>query len=44
MEKPHKKLEAWREAVDLTIDIYQATDDFPQEHRFALPTRFIVRR
>ena len=36
MEKPHKKLEAWREAVDLTIDIYQATDDFPKEHRFAL--------
>jgi len=36
MEKPHKKLEAWREAVDLTIDIYQATDNLPKEHRFAL--------
>lgn len=36
MEKPHKKLEAWRESIDLTIDIYQATDDFPKEHRFAL--------
>lgn len=36
MDKPHKKLEAWREAANLTIDINQATDDFPKEHRFAL--------
>ena len=36
MEKPHKKLDAWREAVELTVSIYHATDSFPKEHRFAL--------
>jgi four helix bundle protein len=36
MEKPHKKLDAWREAVELTLSIYHATDNFPREHRFAL--------
>jgi four helix bundle protein len=36
MNKLHKKLDAWREAANLTLDIYQATDDFPKEHRFAL--------
>ena len=36
MEKPHKKLDAWRESVELTIPIYHVTDNFPKEHRFAL--------
>ena len=36
MEKPHKKLDAWRESVELTIAIYHVTDNFPKEHRFAL--------
>ena len=36
MDKPHKKLEAWRQSVRLTIAIYQATDTFPKEHRYAL--------
>jgi four helix bundle protein len=36
MEKPHKKLDAWREAVELTLSIYHVTDSFPKEHRFAL--------
>jgi four helix bundle protein len=36
MDKPHKKLDAWREAVELTLSIYHATDNFPREHRFAL--------
>jgi four helix bundle protein len=36
MEKPHKKLDAWRKAVELTLSIYHATDNFPKEHRFAL--------
>ena len=36
MEKPHKKLDAWREAVELTLSIYHATDNFPREHRFTL--------
>jgi four helix bundle protein len=36
MEKPHKKLDAWREAVELTLAIYDATHDFPKAHRFTL--------
>ncbi len=36
MEKPHKKLDAWREAIDLTITVYHATDAFPKEHLFQL--------
>jgi four helix bundle protein len=36
MDKPHKKLDARREAFDLTIVIYHATDDFLKELRFAL--------
>ena len=36
MEKPHKKLNAWREAIDLTTAVYHATDDFPREHLFQL--------
>lgn len=36
MDKPHKKLEAWQQAIKLTITIYQTTDTFPKEHRYAL--------
>ena len=36
MEKPHKKLDAWREAIELTITVYHETDDFPKEHLFQL--------
>ena len=36
MEKPHKKLDAWGESVEVTISIYHITDNFPKEHRFAL--------
>jgi four helix bundle protein len=36
MDKPHKKLEAWRQSIRLTIAIYQATDTVPKEHRYVL--------
>lgn len=39
MQKPHKKLNAWQEAVDLTIELYQATDNFPNEYRFDLSSQ-----
>jgi four helix bundle protein len=39
MEKPHKKLVAWREAIDLTIAIYHTTDNFPKEHLFNLSSQ-----
>ncbi|MDH4329431.1 MAG: four helix bundle protein [Nitrospira sp.] len=36
MEKPHKKLDAWRESIDLTLAVYHTTDNFPKEHLFNL--------
>jgi four helix bundle protein len=39
MEKPHKKLVAWREAIDLTIAICHTTDNFPKEHLFNLSSQ-----
>ncbi len=39
MEKPHKKLVAWQEAIDLTIAIYHTTDNFPKEHLFNLSSQ-----
>jgi len=41
-EKPHKKLEAWRRAVDLVVVVYQTTLGFPAEERFGLTAQ--VRR
>jgi four helix bundle protein len=34
--KPHKRLEAWRQSMDLVVMIYQATAGFPAEERFGL--------
>ncbi len=34
--KPHKKLNVWKAAMDLALMIYQVTDKFPKEERFAL--------
>jgi four helix bundle protein len=36
MNKPHKKLDAWTEAIALSISIYRVTETFPKEHRFSL--------
>ena len=36
MEKPHRRLDAWNSSVDLVMAIYQITERFPQEDRFAL--------
>ena len=35
-EIPHKKLEAWRKAVDLVVAVYQTTVGFPAQERFGL--------
>jgi four helix bundle protein len=35
-DKPHKKLDAWRKAIDLTVQIYQVTEKMPEEERFGL--------
>lgn len=34
--KPHKKLEAWRKAMDLVVAVYQVTARFPSGERFGL--------
>lgn len=36
MEKPHKKLDAWKLSMDLVIDVYRETDKFPNQERLRL--------
>jgi four helix bundle protein len=36
MEKPHKKLDAWRLSMDLVIEIYEVTGKFPSQERYGL--------
>lgn len=36
MEKPHKKLDVWNMAIDLTLGIYHVSKSFPKEERFGL--------
>ena len=35
-EKPHKKLEVWKKAIDLTVLVYKSTDSFPETEKFGL--------
>jgi four helix bundle protein len=36
MEKPHKKLDLWKVAIELVIQVYEVTDRFPKDERFSL--------
>ena len=36
MNKPHKKLNVWKSAVDLVTEIYHATDAFPAHEIYSL--------
>jgi four helix bundle protein len=36
MLKPHKKLEVWKQSMDLVLNIYQATDNFPSKETYGL--------
>jgi four helix bundle protein len=36
MEKPHKKLEAWKLSMDLVVEIYRLTSKFPSLEKFGL--------
>jgi four helix bundle protein len=36
MDKPHKKLDLWRAAMELAVTIYQVTDSSPREERYGL--------
>jgi four helix bundle protein len=36
MEKPHKKLDLWKVAMELVIQVYEITDRFLKDERFSL--------
>ena len=36
MEKPHKRFEAWKQAMDLVIEIYRTTGNFPSQEIYGL--------
>jgi four helix bundle protein len=36
MDKPHKKLDVWKMAMDLAKLIYQITENYPSEEKFGL--------
>jgi four helix bundle protein len=35
-QKPHKKLEVWNKSVDLSIEIYKLTENFPKSEIYGL--------
>jgi four helix bundle protein len=37
--RPHHKLEAWNQAVELVTDVYRKTDSFPKEERYGLTSQ-----
>ena len=36
MDKPHKKLDAWKLSIDLVIEIYPLTEKFPGYEKYGL--------
>ena len=39
MEKPHKRLEVWKQSMQLVVQVYEITKHFPLEERFCLVTQ-----
>ena len=39
-ERPHKKLELWKESMELVSSIYELTKQFPHEEEFGLKSQF----
>lgn len=37
--KPHKRLQLWKEAIELVACIYEMTDTFPREEEFGLKSQ-----
>ncbi len=37
--RPHQKLEAWSRSVDLVVEIYKATENFPKEEKYGLSSQ-----
>lgn len=42
VEKPHKKLEAWKTAIEMVLFVYKLADAFPSKEQYGLCTQ--VRR
>ena len=36
MEKPHKRLEVWKQSMQLVVDVYDVTRLFPVEEKYGL--------
>jgi len=39
LDKPHKKLNVWKESIELARDVYTLTSRFPSEERFGLTSQ-----
>jgi four helix bundle protein len=39
MEKPHKRLLAWRKSMDLVVVVYELTKTFPLDEMYALTSQ-----
>ena len=37
--RPHEKLEVWKRAVDLCVNIYKATDSLPPNEKYGLSSQ-----
>ena len=38
-KKPHKKLEAWKQAIELTVETYRLTEKLPKSEQFGLSSQ-----
>ena len=38
-KKPHKKLEAWKQAIELTVGTYRLTEKLPKSEQFGLSSQ-----
>jgi four helix bundle protein len=36
MEKPHKRLEAWKQGIELVTEVYRLTESFPNREIYSL--------
>ena len=39
MDKPHKRLRAWQLGMDIAVDVYKVTENFPAEEKFGLTSQ-----
>ncbi|MDX6767402.1 MAG: four helix bundle protein [Candidatus Methylacidiphilales bacterium] len=38
-ERPHKKLKVWQRSMDLYVDVYRLTRDFPREEIYGITSQ-----